>query len=288
MLRAAFLVAVDQHTEKQIADECGVSVRTISSWKLDKEFRAEVVAHLERWREDIAKRGPGDDRRVLHRATDRYRRLCAVVKSRRREMLAEQKRIRKANKLLAEARTELPPMGSPGYFELAERIPEDEPEIPPQALMGTMTRKRVSVHVGEKTYDVHWQYEFDAALFAELRALEQQCLTITGKWKTRVEHTGNNGNPIEHDVRHAAEPRHDLRLLGPEKLATLEYWLMEIDPSASWKEPAPASSVIEPSFESCSLEESTSTKSEPNANGGESTGLSSSFPTVDPSDENST
>ena len=78
-LKAAEQVARKKLTAQQIADETGVSRRTIETWKKEKEFQGAVKAARNDWRAKAKTAGIADPDFRLRARNDRHKRLMAVM-----------------------------------------------------------------------------------------------------------------------------------------------------------------------------------------------------------------
>ena len=185
-IKATLDVARGKLSGDEIARKYKVSARTIDNWKSDSEFAAEVEAHLTRWYKHVATSGIADQRRRVFRLNQRWRQLQGIIDARREFFPKEQERIRKQRKIIEEMREALPPKDSDGYWDAVRLIPEDEADIPAEALTGLQTRKMRTIKVAHQVFRVVWEYEEDTGLLSEMRALEQQAAVETGQWKQRI------------------------------------------------------------------------------------------------------
>ncbi len=82
---AALLVATGKLTIPHIAKRVGVSQRTVSKWKNDPEFLAEVRKAANAWRPKARREGVADQDARLRDLNDRYKRLRAVIHQRAKD-----------------------------------------------------------------------------------------------------------------------------------------------------------------------------------------------------------
>lgn len=169
---AALEVAKDRLTNAQIAAKAGISLRCLDKWKADPEFQTAVQSFLNRWREDIEKRGIADRRRRLYRLNDRWRRMQAVIEARAKLF----RQIAKAQKAKSGEVSGIHPYagGETGLIVIKPT----------------------------KYGDV---LEVDTALLAEMRATEQQAAIELGQWKPKHVITGDDDGPIQLAVAKLSE-----------------------------------------------------------------------------------
>jgi hypothetical protein len=175
-LRAADLVARDRLSLAKIARTVGVSERTLDTWKASAEFRSEIERLLNRWAENIEKRGIADKRLRIFNQANRYRRALAFI----------EKRAQLYRKLVNEPSP--PPVtddkGNVLYQpvsvgDLLRNVPGGE--------TGMVAWKFKTLHVGEKKYEKIVEYEYDTGLEACIEALEEHTATELGQWKPKQE-----------------------------------------------------------------------------------------------------
>lgn len=82
---AAQLVAAGKLTIPQIAKKAGVSQRTVSVWKAEPEFQAEVRKLTNAWRAKVRGAGVADQDARLRDLNDRKNRLRAVIQARAKD-----------------------------------------------------------------------------------------------------------------------------------------------------------------------------------------------------------
>jgi hypothetical protein len=145
---AARLVAKNK-TSVEIAQQCGVSGRTVFLWKADKQFQAEVTRVREQWRETVRNQGTADQDFRLRSLNDRHERLRRVIEER-------------------------------------SQSPEFQNAAGGKTGLLTVTYKMQSIGDGESSAIP--EYAVDTGLLAEMRAIEIQAATEMGQWKTRTEH----------------------------------------------------------------------------------------------------
>lgn len=157
-LKAALLVAIDRLSDEKIAEECGISRRTLATWKSLPEFQLKVQDHVEHWHTELLRVGLGDKRRRIARLAERHRKL---------ELLAE------------------------------ERAADPEIAKIPGGKSGFIVRRLKIVRGADGTSKAVPEYVVDAPLLSELRAIEEQIAVEVGDWKNKHEVTGKDGKPID-------------------------------------------------------------------------------------------
>lgn len=162
---AALLVASERHTNQQIAETLGVGKTQVDRWKTYPEFRARVDEHQEDFRATVRRRGIGQLERRVAALNDRWERMQRVIEAR------------------AEAYADDDHGGETGLIR--------------RKLMGWSGK-------GEDKEPI-FDYEFDAALLKELREHEKQAAQELGQWTEKRELTGQNGGPIELNMRELSD-----------------------------------------------------------------------------------
>ena len=69
-------------TVEEVAKRCGVTSRTIESWRANEEFANELAKQRNAWRDRAINDGIADQTRRLFRLNDRWRRMQAVIEQR--------------------------------------------------------------------------------------------------------------------------------------------------------------------------------------------------------------
>lgn len=168
--RIAFFVADDDLSDAEIAQQTGVSERTLYRLKRRPDFAARVLHLREEIRAEIRARGIAvkENRvRALHR---RARRLERVI--------AERAAAAEREELAAAPEGWHPPLVLP------------VPAAPvPGFRSGALARDYKSLGSGDQQRIVP-VYEFDAALWRELREIEKQAAQEMGQWVSKEEVTG--------------------------------------------------------------------------------------------------
>jgi CBS domain-containing protein len=83
--KAAQLIAGSQHSLKEIARQCRISLRCLDGWRADCPFQARIACHLEALQESIRTSGIADVHRRIQRKNDRWNRLHRIVEERARD-----------------------------------------------------------------------------------------------------------------------------------------------------------------------------------------------------------
>ena len=167
--QAAILLAEDELTDQAIADQLGVTKRTIATWKTIPEIKDQIASYVDEL-EDLA----------LSRSFAR--------KSRR--LARYEKRLDAIDTLITERGAEMADEVPGGGTGLLLRIPktvkhtyEPDPEDP--------DGKEIVVHIETNEYREATQ------LLKEEREILKQYAIETGQFAERREHTGANGTPIQ-------------------------------------------------------------------------------------------
>lgn len=158
--RAAWLVAEDDLSDVEIAAAVGIGRTTLHRWKQHQAFKAQV----------------GDNAGDLNRAMMRL----AIAKKRKR--LATLDDLHKRAYAVIEQRASRYGSDADTPEEAARRIFQGG-HTPPEASTGIMVREETLTAGGGVT--VKWS--FDAALYRELRALEEQAAKELGQWVEKSE-----------------------------------------------------------------------------------------------------
>jgi hypothetical protein len=148
---AAQLVAEDALTNEQIAERCGVTRQALDKWKRHPEFSARVAAILEQTRAALLARGITAKQNRLDGYDDLYQRLHTLIEQR-----------------AADPELQDVPGGATGLLIHRERV----------------------IGSGDNARAID-EYEYDAAVPAEMRALAKQAAQELGEWTERQEHSGS-------------------------------------------------------------------------------------------------
>ena len=145
---AAALLAGGKLKVPAIAEEVGVTKRTIFNWQKDKEFQAEVKRVKNAWRERAQTVGMSDPDFRLRNLNDRHRRLRAIINQRAKD--PQMKGVAGGNTGLL---TVTYKMQSQGEGLGSARVPE---------------------------------YSVDVPMLQEMREIEIQSATEKGQWKAKA------------------------------------------------------------------------------------------------------
>lgn len=157
-LKAAALDAPGKLTAVEIAEQVGVSTRTVFNWRhSNAEYQAEVRRLQDEWRWRARNRGIADQDERLRDLNDRHRRLRAVIQQRARD--PQMKDV---------------PGGRTGLLTVKWKL---------------ITRMDNSVDPPVKVTEPLPEYEVDTGLLAEMRAIEVNTAIEMGQWKTKTEHS---------------------------------------------------------------------------------------------------
>jgi hypothetical protein len=86
---AAKLVAADELSDKQIAEQAGISDRQLRTWKKLPAFSAAVAEHRAAWRETVMQQGIADQAKRVAALQDRWLRMRRVIDARAEDMADE-------------------------------------------------------------------------------------------------------------------------------------------------------------------------------------------------------
>jgi hypothetical protein len=150
---AATLVAAGNLTIPQIAKKAGVSQRTVSLWKKDKEFQSEIKRLRIAWRGEARTKGPANQDYRLRVLRDLNHRLQTAIRDR-----AKDKQMK----------------GVPGG----------------RTGLVTVTYKMQSLGEGRGSAKVP-EYSIDNETPAQIAALLEQAAIEMGQWKVKVESETN-------------------------------------------------------------------------------------------------
>jgi hypothetical protein len=148
-LQAAKLVAGKKQTIQQIADQVGVSTRTIDYWKTDDTFQAEVKRLQNLWRLTVRTAGVADPEIRLHDLTDLRNRLFGVIYARAKD--PEMQEVPGGRTGLLTKRNKMRGVG------LGESIPEPEYAVDTGLVTALIAVQRAAVDElegGDKQNDV--------------------------------------------------------------------------------------------------------------------------------------
>src|SRR5579864_8431511 len=147
---ATLLVAQDRLPNKQIADRCGISERTLDNWKTKPLFKRAVEDHLNAWMQQIHRKGIADRRRRIFQLNERWRKAQAIVQA-----CAKDPEMRAL------------PGGATGFI-----------------------RKRIrAIPIGNQEFDQVTEFFFDAKLYQSLARIEEQAARELGQWDQKQERT---------------------------------------------------------------------------------------------------
>jgi hypothetical protein len=154
--KAAHMVAQDREPDREIAVACKVSERTLARWKTDKEFVARVEQIVSEYAERALRHGLARRDRRLGELTNMYQKLQQVAH---------------------------------------ERSIDPSIQQVPGGPTGFLVRRVASIGSGEN-FRAFSEYELDAALVRELRAILDQVSQECGQKIARTELTGADGKPL--------------------------------------------------------------------------------------------
>ena len=158
--RAAQLWAEDELTDGAIAQAIGVNRSTLSRWKRRPAIQARILAISEQIAGSLIELGIADRQNRIGAYRDRWQRCMTIIEER--------------------AATEPPSEGAPGDVAGWST--------------GLMVHTVKGVGKGDNWHLEHL-YAVDAALLAELRAIEKQAAQDLGQWLDKAEFAGANDPP---------------------------------------------------------------------------------------------
>lgn len=141
---------MDELTDKQIAEQLEIGLRTLGDWKANVEFRARVTSHIDEFRVRVRRRG------------------IAIVENRVSHL---QRRHDLMNQVIA------------------QRAADPDMANVPGGPTGLMVHNVKSVGAGEFAERIDL-YEVDTAILKELREHERQAAQELGQWLERSETSG--------------------------------------------------------------------------------------------------
>jgi transposase-like protein len=159
--QAALLIAQDDLTIEEVADEVKVARNTLLGWRKHPDFAQRIGVERERIIAAIRKRGIAVPELRVKALQDRWRRMTRVIEER-------------------------------GVDPAMANIPGGS--------TGMLVRWVKSQKIGDKTEIIEEEFKFDAGLCAELRAHEKQAAQELGQWSDKHQHTGPNGEAMHADV----------------------------------------------------------------------------------------
>src|SRR6185436_18370924 len=147
--RAAMLIAKDELTNEQIAEQCNIGVATLYRWKEFDEFQERIRKNLVKIREAILSQEIGEIYKRVLRLNKRWQQIDQLIP----------------------ARAQSPEMQAVAGGET-----------------GLLVRTFKSIGSGEYAEKVE-EYRFDAALVREERELAKQAAQECGQWMEKVDVT---------------------------------------------------------------------------------------------------
>lgn len=157
-LQAAKLVGTARLHRSQIAAKVGVTIRTLTTWKSDPDFLAEVRRCQSEWRARSLSIGIADKALRLHNLNNLLARSIGIIHQRARDKWHRQI-----------------PGGNTGLLVAREK----------------------AIPVSRGHYRATIEYEFDAPLVSGICALMQQAAVEKGEWKDKKDASGAVGGSLE-------------------------------------------------------------------------------------------
>lgn len=172
--RAVVLLAEDEKSDEEIAQECGIHRATLDRWKHDPEFASAVSEHVraleaEMFRYSIAKR-----RQRVKALDDRWKRMRAVIDARALEMGSHNASI-------------LRPLAEQGVDPSEGWMLDDRRKLLiAGGETGLLAHQERAIGSGKNQQIIH-EYAVDTGLLRELRAHEEQAAKELGQWVDKGE-----------------------------------------------------------------------------------------------------
>lgn len=152
-VKAAQLVACDEHNNAEIAQECGVNRKTLTNWKAEPVFRAKVAEFAAVIENLVYSRGVANRARRVRALNDRWEHLQRII---------------------------------------AERAADPNMEGVPGGKTGLLVHQLKSIGHGENARMVD-EYVLDTGLLKELRDHERQAAQELGQLVVKVAPTSPDG-----------------------------------------------------------------------------------------------
>lgn len=165
---AALLLAEDEISETQIADQLGICRKTLYSWRQHPEFSARVGDHVGRLQAAMLRYRVAKKRHRMKTLDDMHGRLLTIVEERAAEYRS-----------LTESRKSDPVSASDLDHFIGRRA------IPAGGETGLIVRKvkQVGLLVVE-------EFAFDESVWSAVLATEKQAAQELGQWTEKHEHSG--------------------------------------------------------------------------------------------------
>jgi hypothetical protein len=163
--KAALLVAEDRISDEAIAEEVGITARTLDYWKQHTEFAARVADHVEAMRKAVLTKGIADRVNRVAALDLRWEKMKTVI---------------------------------------AERAIDPRMEEVPGGTTGLLVHQIKGIGKGDD-FQVVDEYRVDDGLLRELRAHEEQAARELGQWVERGEVSGPNGAAIPVAIEESIE-----------------------------------------------------------------------------------
>lgn len=156
-LKAARLIAANDMDRDRIAEEVGVKRSTLDSWNAHPKFKSKVAEFLEEIEQQML-RLPISKRHIrVARLQGLQERLQIVLDDRQEAYIKEEQVI--------------------------------------GGRSGAIVKQTKTVGAGKEARVIE-EYAFDAAIFREIRAIDEQAAKELGQWIDKGELTGKNGSPL--------------------------------------------------------------------------------------------
>lgn len=157
--RAAVLLAEDELTDEQIADEVGVTRRQLARWKHDPEFNALIGDHVGQLQATALKFSIAKKHKRMEALDRLHRKALDVIDLRAQRFTVQADSPEEAVRKMFGSNT------------------------PPEAATGLLVRKETITASGMTSTE----WTFDASLVKEIRELQKQAATELGQWVEKSE-----------------------------------------------------------------------------------------------------
>lgn len=156
-LKAAELLADDELTHAQIAEQVGISERQLRNWKNHPDFQAKVTEILREFEAAMLRYPIAQRRKRVGSLNARWRKMLAVIE---------------------------------------ERAADPAMQGVPGGRTGLLVHQQRAIGTGRNQMVID-EYAVDTGLLKELRSHEQQAAQELGQWLEKLEHSGSVDAPVK-------------------------------------------------------------------------------------------
>lgn len=169
-VRAAVLLAEDELSDRAIAENVGVSPRTLVDWKRHPDFAAQVGDHVGRLQAAMLRYRVAKKRHRLKVLDDLHTKLLTVVDERADQWAAQ------AESVLDEPRTQ----------KVYREVFGGGGDVPAGGGTGLVVRQIKQVGTGHSARIVE-EFAVDTGTIREIRAIHEQAAKELGQWIDKAE-----------------------------------------------------------------------------------------------------